>query len=176
MEHHNLSGPITNPKTVRSELTLVPEGYWGCSVNAFGGGPKLEIFINNFIPDFNPIEIYVYGDDPLEASNRYLISPKITVQALKHYICSQQDLSSDKTRLRVIEIQAGTIAFRSVNETLTLIEAGITSGCKVSLTKVIKRVVRFVESDEEADKIIEISTKHSNGMKNLDSAFDFLSF
>ena len=163
-------------------MILISLNSWISLTKVFGGGPKLEIFIINNLPDFNPIEVFVCQDDPSETEiwNIFQVSEKITVQELKEIICDRLEIEENKITIRIIdELQFGTTAFRSLSENVTLKNAGIRSGSKISVSKQKKRVVRFVDSDEEEqDKVVEISVKHYNstGMRNLDRSFYIMPF
>jgi hypothetical protein len=87
------------------------------------------------------------------------VPTSFSIFQLKQLICQQQDLTPLKTRLRLIEENSGITAFKVLKESL-LIQDSLKDGSKVALDKQAKRVVRFVESDEEEDKVVEISLKN----------------
>lgn len=92
----------------------------------------------------------------------FKIPSESSVSDLKQLICDSEDLDSSKYRVRIIEENSGITAFRQLTESVLVSNSGILSGSKLSLDKTVKRVVRFVESDEEQDKVVEISTKHKS--------------
>lgn len=171
-------GKIENPRFFSSDLILVKKKYWSALQEVFGGGPRLDVFVINGVPDFTPIEVLLCDDDPGDTVNWEVlhVSSWISVKNFKEYVCEKQGIDSNKVQIRKVdEVQPGIIAFKVLSEGLSLKNAGVASGDKISVAKPKKRVVRFVESDEEADKVLEISVKHySNGMRNLDSTFNYL--
>ena len=174
-------GKIKNPKEPNSTMLLVSEKSWNTLISVFEGGPKLDVFIIDQVPDFEIIEIFVCKNDPIDNPiwTKYIVSKNISVKALREYLCVKEEIYSDKARLRVIdENQSGTVAFKAISEEFLVRNAGIATGTKVSIANFNKRVVRFVESDEEADCVFEICGKvfNSTCMQYLDSAFYFLLF
>lgn len=108
----------------------------------------------------NLIQISVFLNETTWKS--FKIPSDSTVSELKQSICDSEDLDSSKYRVRIIEENSGITAFRQLTESVLISKSGILGGSKLSLDKTIKRVVRFVESDEEQDKVVEISTKHKS--------------
>lgn len=92
----------------------------------------------------------------------YSVSSELTINQLKHKICESENLDPSKIRIRMIEENSGITAFRQLSESAILSQSGILKSSKLSFDKTVKRVVRFVESDEEQDKVVEISTKHKS--------------
>ena len=58
--------------------------------------------------------------------------------------------------MRLIEETSGTTALKQLSESST-VQSSIPANSKLAFDKIAKRVVRFVESDD--DKVIEISLK-----------------
>lgn len=152
-------GKIETPKPSEEHIPISQEDF-NSLVHVFSGGPKLLAFIINGSLDYSLLEIQVCINDSIWKT--YQISLKLSVSMLKIYLCDCEDLEAHKVRLRLIEETQGTIAYRALSETCTLESLNLRPGAKISLDKPIKRLVKFVESEDEEDKVVEICVKHKN--------------
>jgi hypothetical protein len=169
-------GPIQSPDRLNENSDLIPENLFTKLCKHFGSASKKFVFVIDRIPDFSPISILVYLNE--DSCKSVWVSEKMTIGLLKEFICEQEGIDKHKVAIRIMEEnQGGATAFRVLNEDCTVSEAKIKKNSKVSIDKHRRRVVRFVESDEEADKVLEISVKHKNSTGKLykDSAFNQLS-
>lgn len=152
-------GKIETPKSLEDHMPITQEDF-NDLIHVFSGGSNLLAFLINGTLDYSLLDIQVCINDSIWKT--YQISAKLSVSRLKNYLCDCEDLETHKVRIRLIEETQGTIAYRALPETCTLETLNLQPGIKISLDKPIKRLVKFVESEDEEDKVVEICVKHKN--------------
>ena len=105
-------------------------------------------------PSFSPIPVLIYFNESY--CKPFKLPPTSTISQIKSEICESEDLDASKIRVRLIEETSGTTALKQLSEASS-VQSSIPPNSKLAFDKIAKRVVRFVESDD--DKVIEISLK-----------------
>jgi hypothetical protein len=158
------SPPVLRSSFDPSEAEFVSLSVWLCLVYWYGGGPQIEVFVIEGVPDYTPLRIYVSkieSDFDIESTS-FLVSKFISVKRLKRYLTQRMSVPFYKYELLLSELDRE----RSLEnyEDFCLADVGVEANSKVVLRRTEdkpKIVISSLEVPQDQDT--DSASMHSSG-------------
>lgn len=160
-----LDGNILKKHLSNDDVKYLSSTTWQRLKHWYGGGPELEIFVVNKVPDLNPIQIYIWNSqDPcniVKTWKPYLVSSKMTMFQLKNYLVRKLNISFDNTSIK-LENSLGETRILLGYDHCPLNESLISNGTKIILErKENKKNMQLVEILEDEDEELKLAMEAS---------------
>jgi hypothetical protein len=102
------SPPMIKRSFAPSEAEFVSQSIWLRLVHWYGGGPPVELFVIQSVPDYAPVKIYVSkieSDLDVECAS-FLVSKFMSLKRLKQYLAQRLSVPYYKYRMLLYELDS----------------------------------------------------------------------
>mmetsp|Transcript_33479 Transcript_33479/g.58658 ORF Transcript_33479/g.58658 Transcript_33479/m.58658 type:complete len:290 (+) Transcript_33479:1780-2649(+) len=159
--------PVIKSDFNHNEAEFVSQSIWLRLLHWYGGGPAVELFVVEQVPDYTPVRIYVSkieSDLDIE-SQAFVVSKYITVKRLKHYLCQRMSIPYYKYEMTLSELDREK-SMEGLDD-YSLSQVDVEANSKVVLRKIEdkpKLVISDIEEiprDQETDSASMASSEDS---------------
>jgi hypothetical protein len=108
IEDPNDSLPMIKRSFAPSEAEFVSQSIWLRLVHWYGGGPPVELFVIQSVPDYAPVKLYVSkieSDFDVECAS-FLVSKFMSLKRLKQYLAQRLSVPYYKYRMLLYELDS----------------------------------------------------------------------
>jgi hypothetical protein len=165
------SPPVLRSSFDPSEAEFVSLSVWLRLVYWYGGGPQLEVFVIDGVPDYTPLRIYVSkieSDLDIESTS-VLVSKFISVKRLKRYLSQRMTVPFYKYELLLSELDRE----RSLDdyEDFCLADVDVEADSKVVLRRKEDKP-KVVISSLEVPQDLETDSASMTSSEDVDQCFE----